>query len=165
MVGAANGSSAGAGARVEGLEVLERARERGARLLSVEKLPAQGNASSEGVGGAFLLVFEVGRILVTARPAARSIHLMAIEDVADVPGGLEPAAEEEPWWRLLGRPLTQAGAEGANGALSLRFGAESEAPRRVRILREGEALHAWLERDDDAPASSRRTADSDEESR
>ena len=46
------------------VEVFERARDAGARLLSVERLP--GVTADEQLAAGFLLVFDVGRVLVAA---------------------------------------------------------------------------------------------------
>jgi len=119
--------------------LFERAVAAGAQLLRVERLPTGG---SEDRSPAFLFTFDVGRILVTVENRAlRGDHVVALEDV---PTGMVDAAEEEPWWRLLGNPLTRVGTE--NGALALQLRHDRDNPRTVRLEVEGVLVRATLAR-------------------
>lgn len=124
--------------------LFERAAGGGGQLLRVERLPdgagrkgagregaeGAGEAEREGVGRAWLFTFDVGRILVTAEGGAlRGDHLVSAEDV---PSGLVDASEDEPWWRLLGNPLTRVGPESPDG-LDLQFRHDDANPRRVHL--------------------------------
>ena len=78
-------------------------------------------------------------------------------DAAASPDGLDRLDEAEPWWRLLGQPLTAAwpgGVEEGVGArglgslmvLKLRFREESDGPRIVRLEAAGRAVRVSLEK-------------------
>lgn len=126
-----------------GLEVLERAAAARAKILRVE-------ADRMGATvGSLLLTFDVGRVLV--RPSEEGLEIEHLEDPAAILGGLGGLEEEEPWWRLLGHPLTAAwpgGVEDGVGArglgslmvLKLRFRDESDNPRFVQLEATGNAI-------------------------
>ncbi len=134
-----------------GLEILERAAEARGKLLRAEADRAGATV------GELLLTFDVGRVLVS--PREDGLHISAIADPSAAPAGLGGLEEEEPWWRLLGNPVTAAwpgGVEegvGASGltslmVLKLRFREEAENPRVVRIEATGSALRVALEETD-----------------
>ena len=94
--------------------------------------------------GVLALTFDVGRVVIA--PADVGLDVSAAGDREALPAGLGSLDEEEPWWRLLGQPITAAwpgGVEegvGASGlgslmVLKLRFREESENPRVVRLER------------------------------
>ncbi|MGH0035872.1 MAG: hypothetical protein ACQGVK_12670 [Myxococcota bacterium] len=119
--------------------LFERAAQAGGQLLRVERLPDGGR---EGLAPAFLLTFDVGRILLTVEGGAlRGDHLVSQQDV---PSGLVDAAEEEPWWRLLGNPLHRVAAP-RDGGLDLQFRADDANPRVVRLRARGALVSAGLE--------------------
>ena len=73
-----------------------------------------------------------------------------------LPGGLEEVGDEEPWWRLVGQPITAVwpgGVEEGVGArglgslmvLKLRFREESDNPRTVRLEATGRTMRVSLE--------------------
>lgn len=118
------------------LFIFERVTEARGRLLRVEA------DRSDAAPKQLVLTFDVGHVLI--RPTDEGLSTAHIVDRAGVPDGLVLLDEEEPWWRLLGEPLTAAwpgGLEGAAGALSsgpllalkLRFRDESENPRIVLL--------------------------------
>ena len=87
-----------------GAETLfERAVEAKARLLKAERLGAVGRDEREAP--AFLLTLDVGRILVSADALSGRLDALHIPTPEEVPSGLVPSDEDEPWWRLLGAPL------------------------------------------------------------
>ena len=131
-----------------GLEIFERAVAARGRLLRVE------GDRRDSAPTVLVLTFDVGRILI--RPNEDGLAVIHLEDPAALPEGLETLAEEEPWWRLLGQPLTAAwpgGAEEGVGArglgslmvLKLRFREESENPRTVLLEAAGAAIRVSLE--------------------
>ena len=89
----------------------------------------------------------------------RADVLSAIQALAakgGLPDGLGSLDEEEPWWRLLGQPITAAwpgGVEegvGASGlgklmVVKMRFREESENPRVVRLEATGSAIRVSLD--------------------
>ena len=115
-----------------GLEIFERAVEGRGRILRVE-------ADHAGeTPGLLALTFDVGRIVV--RPGDEGLVVEQVQDRSAMPDGLEALDREEPWWRLIGQPITAAwpsGVEAAVGArglgslmvLTLRFREDKDNPR------------------------------------
>ena len=131
-----------------GLELLERAAVARAKILR-----AEGDRAGASVG-VLALTFDVGRIVITPSPAGLEIE--HVEDAATMPDGLGALDEEDPWWRLLGAPLTAAwpgGVEEGVGArglgslmvLKLRFREESENARVVQLEATGNSVRVSLE--------------------
>ena len=129
------------------LQVFERAVEAKGRLLRIE-----GDRTGP-TPRQLVLTFDVGRISI--RPTDDGLSTSLIEDRAVMPGDLVPLDEEEPWWRLLGQPLTAAwpgGIEEAVGAqasgpllaLKLRFREQAENPRVVMLESAGSAIRVSL---------------------
>lgn len=132
----------------DGLSVFERAAEAKGRILRVE-----GDRAGATVG-ILALTFDVGRIVVT--PGEDGLRVEGVEDRAELPGGIGSLDEEEPWWRLLGQPITAAwpgGVEDGVGAkglgelmvVKLRFREESENPRTIRLESVGSGVRVSLE--------------------
>jgi hypothetical protein len=130
------------------LAIFERAAEAGGRLLRVEADRAGDSA------GVLVLTFDIGRILV--RGADEGLEVVHLDKPEAVPAGLSVLDEEDPWWRLLGHPLTAAwpgGVEdgiGAQGLASLmivklRFREESENPRVVQLESTGSQIRITLQ--------------------
>jgi len=131
-----------------GLEILERAADARGRILRAE-------ADREGARvGVLVLTFDVGRVLM--RPADDGIEVVHVESREALPDGLASLEEEEPWWRVIGQPITAAwpgGVEegvGASGlgrlmVLKLRFREEQENPRVVLLEATGSAIRVGLE--------------------
>lgn len=104
--------------------------------------------------GVLVLTFDVGRIVV--RPGEESLLIEHVGEGGALPDGLEALDDEEPWWRLLGQPLTAAwpgGVEEGVGArglgslmvLKMRFREESDNPRVVRLEAAGRAVRVSIE--------------------
>ena len=129
---------------MRGFDVIERARDAQAKLLAVERLPGVGG--DEQLGAAFLLVFDAGRILISADTDSTALCAIHLEDSEDVPSGMVSAAEEEPWWRLLGAPLRGAWAESGGAVLRLQLRGDDESPRFATLGCEGEAVRSALAR-------------------
>jgi len=128
MQGVWHGARPGERATV-GIEVFERAAEARARILRVEQL-APGGVEDPCCGAGFLLTFDVGRILVVAEPVPGRLGLRLLQDRSELAGSLRSLDEAEPWWRVLGQPLTRVwpGASGAGATAG-----DAEAIRDVRI--------------------------------
>lgn len=131
-----------------GLEILEQAAEARGKILRVQ---ADRAGASVGV---LVLTFDLGRVVVT--PSEEGLELEHVTDPAEIPGGLGSLDEEDPWWRLLGHPITAAwpgGVEEGVGArglgslmvLKLRFREESENPRVIRLEATGNSIRVSLE--------------------
>jgi hypothetical protein len=128
--------------------MLERAAEARGKILRVE---ADRAGASVGI---LALTFDVGRVVVT--PSEGGLQIEHLEDPASMPDGLGVLDEEEPWWRLLGSPITAAwpgGVEEGVGArglgslmvLKLRFREESENPRVIQLEATGNSIRISLE--------------------
>jgi len=131
-----------------GLEIFERAVEARGRILRAE---ADQMGATPGV---LVLTFDVGRIAI--RPGEEGLLIEHVGEAAALPAGLEVLDDEEPWWRLLGQPLTAAwpgGVEEGVGArglgslmvLKMRFREESDNPRVVRLEAAGRAVRVSIE--------------------
>ncbi len=131
-----------------GLEVFERAVLARGRILRSE---ANRRGATPGI---LVLTLDVGRIVI--RPGDDGLLIEHVEDAGRLPTGLESVDDEEPWWRLLGQPITAAwpgGVEEGVGAgglgslmvLKLRFREESDNPRIVRLETAGRAVRVSLE--------------------
>ena len=131
-----------------GLEILERAAEARGKILRVE---GDREGATVGVLG---LTFDVGRVLVT--PGEEGVEVRALDASGAEDYGLGALDESEPWWRVIGQPITAAwpgGVEEGVGArglgslmvLKLRFREENENPRIVRLEATGSALRVSLE--------------------
>jgi peptide-methionine (R)-S-oxide reductase len=130
-----------------GIELFERAAEARGRFLRAEQLQAAGGASDPQRGPGFLLTFDVGRILVAADPGNQSLLLRQVknpEEVASI--RLTELGEEEPWWRIVGDPLTAVwpvhrgggaggclGARGGGGAWGRRGNCDCNFARALKV--------------------------------
>ncbi len=131
-----------------GLEIFERAVEAGGKLLRAEARPGGGMPET------LVLTFDVGRMVI--RPGDDGLSIEHVEDSDSLPDGLEAIDEEDPWWRLLGQPVTAAwpgGVEEGVGArglgslmvLKLRFRNETDNPRVICLEAAGASVRASLE--------------------
>lgn len=104
--------------------------------------------------GVLVLTFDVGRIVI--RPGHDGLVVEQVAEAAMLPGGLENVDDEEPWWRVLGQPVTavwSGGVEEGVGVrglrslmvLKLRFREETNNPRIVRLEAAGRAVRVSLE--------------------
>jgi hypothetical protein len=132
------------------VEIFESAVTARGRILRVEA------DRDDGLPRILALTFDIGRIVV--RPADGEILVDAVADRAELPGGLVPLDEEDPWWRVLGHPITAVwpvGGEerdaesiaptGSLHAVKLRFRESDANPRIVGISSAGPALRVTLE--------------------
>jgi hypothetical protein len=109
--------------------VLARLVERGARLLRVER--GQGPPASPP---RLRLVFEVGAVVL--EPDAAGEALRAREEPQPGAGGDAVVADEDdPWWTLLGHPLTRV-ATRDEGALLVQFRPDDASPK-ILVLAPG----------------------------
>jgi len=125
------------------MDLFERVAETGGLLLRVDC------AEPTGIGGSRLLMtFDVGRLLVRADPVGHHLVVEVPASLADAPGELLPANEEEPWWRVLGSPLVRVSplSEGTplSQGLRLQFRADDDAPRIIALSSRGPGVSAAL---------------------
>ena len=114
------------------MELLERAAEAASPLLRVEQALAAGGPELAGL----LLTFDVGRIFLASDLSGKQVREQQVVSREDFPGALEIADEEDPWWRILGNPLTRVrGLQVGNGSgIALQFRTDGDNPRLVAIL-------------------------------
>ncbi len=123
-------------------DLLGRVVEAGGVLLRVECLHPVGTNAA-----ALVLTFDVGRLLLSVHPDAPGLTTLALENPDDVPGGLEDASENEPWWRGLGNALGGVEAGGTDGAaIRLQFRLTDQNPRFITIAALGTVVGIELER-------------------
>ena len=130
---------------MQGFEIIERVRDARAQLLAVERLPC--GEEEEGLGMSFLLVFDVGRLLVV--PDGEALCIRHIEQAEDVPGGMRSSLEEEPWWRVLGCSVSGAWSEPNGKRLRLELASGDAAPRSIALSLESGAVRSALTTSDD----------------
>ena len=122
--------------------------ERLQKLADAHSLLLRAERQGESVGGAssgLLLTFEAGRLLVRVEAASGEVHSVHLESREGLPEGLEDAAEDEPWWRLIGFPITRVWRdESGRGGLRLQFRGDEENPRVVALTADGSRVRAWL---------------------
>ncbi len=130
------------------LEIFERAATARGRILRIEADRA------EALPRILALTFDIGRILLRAE--AGEVRAEAVPERSALPPALVPLDEEEPWWRVLGQPITAAWPVGggetgpvatavALRALKLRFREPDQNPRIVAVAAAGPALRVTLE--------------------
>ncbi|MFP6654642.1 MAG: hypothetical protein VCB25_03370 [Myxococcota bacterium] len=102
---------------------------------------------------ALALTFDVGRVLIQS--GGDGLIVSQAEDREALPEDMVPLDEEEPWWRLLGEPISAAwpgGVEAGVGAkglssllvLKLQFRAPSDNSRVICIESTGRLLRVSL---------------------
>ena len=129
------------------MEIFERAAAARGRILRVE------SDRVDGLPRILALTFDIGRIVLRPVDGELSAEVVAERDA--LPPGLVPLDEEDPWWRVLGQPITAAWpVEGEATpvrtqpklqALKLRFRESDQNPRIVGITAAGPALRVSLE--------------------
>ena len=129
------------------MDIFERAATARGRILRVEA------DRDDALPRILALTFDIGRILV--RPADGEIRAEVVPDRDALPPGLVPLDEEDPWWRVLGQPITAVWPVGGEAApvavqpklqaLKLRFRESDQNPRIVGITAAGPALRVSLE--------------------
>ena len=129
------------------VDIFERAATARGRILRVEADRA------DALPRILALTFDIGRIVV--RPADGEIRAEVVADREVLPPGLVLLDEEDPWWRVLGQPITAVWpVEGEAApvqtqpkvrALKLRFRESDQNPRIVGITAAGPALRVSLE--------------------
>ena len=126
------------------MELLERAAGTGAVLLQAE---ARSAAGSDELVTALLLTFDVGRVLLRANPRRAELEAELLEPDARPPAEVESAAEQEPWWRVLGEPLVRVWSMGpalASG-ICMQFRADEKEPRIITLEPQGASVRVRLE--------------------
>jgi hypothetical protein len=124
-----------------GPELFDRAAAARARLLRVARFG--GGGSPVGL----VLTFDAGHITIVP-DSDTGLAITHAEQDEPIPENIDVLDEEDPWWRLLGTPLTEASSEREGPVVQhvlLRFREANDNPRRVRLLSRGGAVAALLE--------------------
>jgi hypothetical protein len=139
-----------------GIELFERAAEAQGRLLRAEalSLPGGGSPSPERAGG-YLITFDVGRIFVAADPSTGGLSIRQVESPDELSGELSALDDEDPWWRIIGNPITRVwpgstgtGAAAGAGAVEdvrIQFREDQENPKVISLRFEGGEVGVSLE--------------------
>ncbi len=136
-----------------GVELFRRAADAGGRILRAERLPDASGATDPGVGSAYLLSFDVGRILVSADVPKASLVIEQIESRDQLGDDFEVLDEAEPWWRVIGCPITRVWPEGSAGEdtapdvdqVRLQFRADTENPKIIALRFATGRVHVAIE--------------------
>jgi hypothetical protein len=130
------------------MERFQQAADAQGRLLSVAGESADAKSSS---AAAFLLTFDVGRLLVRADAASGDVASVHLETSEGLQGDWSELAQEEPWWRLVGNPIVRvwrADPDAGGGGLRVQFREDEENPRVIGIVAEGKSVRAFLDSDE-----------------
>lgn len=125
------------------MELLERAATAASPLLRTEQASAPGNSDPF----ALLLTFDLGRILVSPGGPDGGVREELVSNPEELPLSFEQVDEEEPWWRVVGNPLTRVRElrVGESRGIVLQFRTDGDNPRLVAILPEAEGLRVHLQ--------------------
>jgi hypothetical protein len=125
------------------MEAFKNAAAAGAQLLKAERLAPAGDDQTP-LTSAYLLTFDVGRVLLATDPARGRLVAENIPDPDSVPGGRVDASEDEPWWRLLGCSLALATPAAEPASLRLDFRISGGELRSLDLVMTGGAIRAKL---------------------
>ena len=113
-----------------------------ATLLRVDALSVDGAAGKRS--RALVLTFDVGPLIVEPSHDGSELRFAALESGEVLDQGSVSLNEEEPWWALLGHPLTRAEEilepDGHRAGLELQFRRDDENPRRVALRLRDDAV-------------------------
>ena len=114
------------------MELLERAAEAASTLLRIEQALAPGGTDLSGL----LLTFDVGRILLSLDLATQEVREKQVASREQLSEPFDRMDEEEPWWRVLGNPLTRVRdlKVGVGKGVALQFRTDADNPRLIAIL-------------------------------
>jgi hypothetical protein len=118
-------------------------------LLRVEmQIDAPVDAATNGVS-ALLLTFDVGRVLLRNDPVSGFVGEQVFEANPPTPPEWQAADEEDPWWRVLGSPLSRVVGIGSGNAaegVALQFRPDGDNPRLIAVVALGSGLVVQLQR-------------------
>lgn len=125
------------------MELLERAAEAASCLLRIEQALAPGGTDLSGL----LLTFDVGRILLSLDAATQEVREKQVASREQLSQSFEKMDEEEPWWRVLGNPLTRVRdlKVGGGKGVALQFRTDADNPRLIAILPGEEGLRVQFQ--------------------
>jgi hypothetical protein len=132
------------------MERLQRTADAGGRLLKAERLDP-GGAGEAQRAAAFLITFDVGRLLVSVDASRGDLASCYLEPGDEAPPGLVDTAEDEPWWRILGAPLVRVWlgdvtpAGGSGRGFRLQFREEDDNPRIITLDADGPLVRVSVE--------------------
>jgi hypothetical protein len=121
-------------------ELLGRVAGAGGRLLHVERAPLPGPGGAQR-SARLRLVFDLG--VVELRRAPDGGLAAGVGALDDPDPALLDADEEEPWWALLGHPLTRVSAN-PDGSLGMQLRRDEDAPKWVVIAVQGPGVTAGV---------------------
>ena len=127
------------------MELLEKVAREGGQLLRVE---TQIDGPAGEVISALILTFDVARVLLCIDAASGSLDEQQVEADASMPSNWVSVDDEEPWWRVLGNPLSRVleiDAGSGSVGVALQFRKDSDNPRRIALLAHGTDLEVKLQ--------------------
>ncbi len=124
-------------------EALEQVIRAQGRLLQVERIPLAGPAGAR-VSSALRFIFDVGLVTLRSGEAGADFEV----EIASVPDTRSPvfvsASEDEPWWTVVGFPLTAVWVR-AVGDVRVQFRGDQENPRRFALSLRSGGIEASVE--------------------
>jgi len=127
------------------MDLFERVISARGRLLRVEQYADPEKRGAKVVPG-LLMTFDVGHILIWGDAKATMLQLEQIPNPDEVPNRLIRLDEKEPWWRILGSPLTAVQSLDEKTLYRLQFRESDRSPRTISLTLEGDRIRIGVEK-------------------
>lgn len=124
------------------------------RLLRVEQYEDSEKKGAKVVPG-LLMTFDVAHILIWGNAEDATLQLEHIPNPDEAPSRLMRLDEKEPWWRILGSPLTAVQSLDKKTVFRLQFRENDRSPRTISLTLEGDRIRIGMENASIEPANER----------
>lgn len=136
------------------MDLFERIVSARGRLLRVEQYADPAKRGTKVVPG-LLMTFDVGHILIWGNTEPATLQLEHIPNPEEVPSRLVKLDEKEPWWRILGSPLTAVQSLENKTVYRLQFRESDRSPRTISLTLQGDRIRIGMEKAAIEPANER----------
>jgi hypothetical protein len=127
------------------MDLLEQVAKAGGKILRVERYVDRGQ-TDESLISTLLLTFDVGRVLIWVDKKRSQLAYEHITDPEDLPRTRVKLDQEEPWWRIIGSPLTAVRPDGERKGCQLQFRADEHNPRYILLVIEGDCIRVGMKK-------------------